>query len=93
MTFTPFQLEIIIHHHWSTADFPRSAAPKYEEEVGTLCGLDLLTPAKSGCGYTTTRRGKAFMESLYNTQIPKRAYIDSNERILTIENTDESTTL
>lgn len=79
--WTPYQIEIILHHHTSTGRFPRSDAPIYSGEISHLCDLGVLF-YEDGIARTTTM-GKALVEMWTSTPLPKQAWIDprTGERI------------
>jgi hypothetical protein len=75
MMWTPFQLEIIIHHHCSGAPFERSEAPAYRETVEGLEALGLLEKDVRGMP-TTTEKGRALVKVWCNTPVPIQKWVD-----------------
>ncbi|NTE87254.1 hypothetical protein [Agrobacterium rubi] len=79
--WTPYQIEIILHHHTSVGRFPRFDAPIYGETINALHDLEVLC-YENGVSRTTPR-GKALVEMWTSTPLPKQAWIDprTGERI------------
>ena len=79
--WTLYQIELILHHHVSTARFPRCDAPIYAGEINNLHDLGVLC-YEDGIPRTTPM-GKALVEMWTSTPLPKQAWIDprTGERI------------
>lgn len=76
MLWTPYEIEIIIHHHISYGEFPRHDAPLYPDIVSRLAEMGILEPTKEA--YVTTEMGKALVEMWCSTPEPKKIekYVD-----------------
>ena len=72
--WTPYEMEIILHHHVSIAPFPRAAAPAYPEALVRLHGAGILDRADR-MAYTTPV-GAALVELWLATPAPRLAPID-----------------
>lgn len=72
---TPFQIEIILHHHCSAADFPRYGAPLYGPTVSDLIHDEILTDHPDG-RIRTTHLGKALVEMWCSTPLPVQRFVD-----------------
>lgn len=73
--WTPYQMEILIHHHVSSAGFPRQGAPAYLKEIASLTELGLLHRTEDGW-LTTTDRAAALIDMWRATPIPVQQWID-----------------
>lgn len=79
--WTPYQIEIILHHHSSLDRFARAEYPIYGHtlnhlhDIGVLCYEDGVS--------RTSPRGKALVELWKSTPLPEQAWIDprTGERI------------
>lgn len=72
---TPYQIEILIHHHASRARFSRDAAPLYAPTVKAFIDDDILTTRPDG-SIGTTERGNALVSMLCSTPYPKKMWVD-----------------
>jgi len=70
---TPYQLEILLHHHSSQDKFPRSDAPLYLPEVEGFISIGALV--KTSESYATTGLGKAWISEILDVPCPKVQYI------------------
>lgn len=69
--WTPYQIEILLHHHCSTARFSRADAPAFNEALGSLQEAGLLNSERR-----TTDMGVAFLEMLLSTPLPVMSWSD-----------------
>lgn len=76
--WTPYQIEIIMHHHVSTSMFPRCNAPAYPGEVDQLIGMGVLE--KIDARLTTTPMGEALITMWYQTPLPELQFIEPRTR-------------
>ena len=78
MTWTPYQIEIILYHHCCQGPFPRHEAPAYRGEVEYLIKIGVLKfeVAKETAYYTTTELGQALVSMWTETPLPVVAYVD-----------------
>lgn len=67
--WTPYQIEIILHHHCSVAPFPRWTAPLYAPTVVELAKQGLLM-ADDDDVIRTTEKGARFVLALLMTPVP-----------------------
>lgn len=79
--WTPYQVEIMLHHHTSRAPFPRWTAPGYPVEIENLVDLGVLRLVKHGADfggnqYATTKLGAALIELWLQTPLPREIIID-----------------
>ena len=74
MMWTPYQIEIMLHHHCSGAPFERSDAPAYPGAVKGLKDLGLLDDFE---GHPrSTLLGQALIEMWCATPIPHMRFVD-----------------
>lgn len=73
--WTPYQIEIILHHHASFGEFPRRNAPAYGETLDVLVEVGVLHRNADGF-LTTTECGAALVEMWKSTPMPQQAWID-----------------
>ena len=78
MRFTPYTINVVLHHHCSRADFPLSSTPLYRQIIRELSEHELLYLASDN-QYCTTERGKAFVEMLLHTPLPVKQWVDPRE--------------
>lgn len=72
--WTPFQLDIVLHHYASTARYPREDAPIYGEEIAHLMQSGVIE-YREGIP-RTTRLGDHFVEMLLQTPLPLEVWVD-----------------
>lgn len=73
MMWTPYQIEIILHHACSSAPFTRHTAPLYAETIEHLRELGVI----DGNGpWTVTSLGHALIEMWCNTPLPIQRFVD-----------------
>jgi len=78
MLWTPYEIELILHHRASLAPFPRKDAPAYADTVSRLVEMGILTTGvdiKSGI-FHVTPKGEALVEMWLNTPEPIQKFID-----------------
>jgi hypothetical protein len=82
MAWTPYQIEIILHHHCSLAPFTRWNAPSYNENVAHLIEMGVLVVrANSGeLSYATTSLGDALVQLWRDTPLPVAIFVDPRLR-------------
>lgn len=76
--WTPYQIEIILHHHVSTERFARSEYPIYSHTVDHLHKLGVLY-YDNGVSRTTPK-GQALVNMWRNTPLPVTIHIDPRTR-------------
>lgn len=76
--WTPFQLDIVLHHYASTARYPRENTPIYSEEIRCLMDCGLIE-YREGIP-RTTRMGDHFVEMLLQTPLPREVWVDPRTR-------------
>lgn len=72
--WTPYQIEIMLHHHCSGARFPREDAPAYPYELKGLMDAGLLD-YQDGIPRSTLL-GQALIEMWCATPVPEIRFID-----------------
>lgn len=72
--WSPYDIEVMLHHHCSRAPFSRSGAPAYGDAIRKLKGLGLLEEGASSP--QTTAAGAALVEMWCKTPIPVIRYVD-----------------
>jgi hypothetical protein len=82
--WTPYEIEIVLHHHCSHARFERWTAPAYEPCVAALSQLGVLSVADAPddgetSGITVTPLGEALIEMWLQTPLPRFAAIDPRD--------------
>lgn len=75
---TPYQIEILIHHHASHAPFGRDTAPLYAPTVKAFMDDGILTTRPDG-SIGTTERGKALVDMLCLTPYPEIKWVDPRD--------------
>lgn len=74
MSWTPYQIEIMLHHHCSAARFSRDNAPAYAETVRGLIDMGLLVDSDGSI--RSTLLGKAMVKLWCSTPIPEMRFVD-----------------
>lgn len=69
MIWTPYQIELIVHHTVSSADFPRGSAPAYPGEIDELESRGILYRTTSG-RIAATEKGRALVDMWSTTPLP-----------------------
>jgi hypothetical protein len=91
---TPLALSVLLHHHFRVEPHPNHEAPGVREIEGLLVALDVLTPTKVVGSYivdepnvqpghniySTTPRGKAWVQALCRVTIPTKAEIPHGDQ-------------
>lgn len=72
---TPYQIEILIHHHCSHSRFERDTAPLYIPTVKAFMGDGILTTRPDG-SIGTTEKGNAIVQMLCATPYPEMKWVD-----------------
>jgi len=75
--WTPYQLEIVLHHTFSLARFDRENAPLYPKERDHLIEVGLLE-WRDGIP-KATEKGLVFVEMLLQTPVPRNVYLDPRD--------------
>lgn len=78
MSLTPHDIEVLLHHHCSTAPWRSTTAPAYHGSCEMLTGAGALDYADGIL--RTTPLGKAWVEVLCNTPCPRAAFLDEQGR-------------
>lgn len=76
MLWSPFEIEIILHHHYSLAPFPRESAPAYQGILDRLVESGILQPHEEKGAYVTTSKGNALVCMWCDTPEPVQKYLD-----------------
>jgi len=72
--WTPYQIEILLHHYCSGARFPREDAPAYPGELKGLMDIGLLEYV-NGIPRATPR-GQALIGMWCATPLPEQCFVD-----------------
>lgn len=72
--WTPYQIEIVLHHHCSGARFPRESAPAYQETVASLVDAGILQVDEDI--FRTTPLGNALVAMWCSQPLPIAVYVD-----------------
>lgn len=78
--WTPYQIEIVLHHHCSHAPFPRRDAPIYNGTVSDLIQAGVLIDNHDSSVVTTTELGKALVDMWCQQPLPVASYVDPRFR-------------
>lgn len=70
--WTPYDIEVVLHHYVSPAPFEREDAPAYEDVVRRLTDLGII--AHNGTRYKTTPLGEGLIKLWLCTPLP--VYVD-----------------
>lgn len=80
MALTPLHLEILIHYHASPHVFPRSSqcSDNYTRHLVSLgllenAGVDVFDGCKAP--FQLTEKGRAWLERVLSTPMPKQAWV------------------
>lgn len=73
--WSPYEIEIMIHHYGSRAPFPRSEAPAYSGTVTRLVQAGLLESVNES-PYRATELGRGLVELWMATPVPVVKFID-----------------
>ena len=75
---TPLAIEVLLHSYYSPEPHPRRDAPAVREIIDSFLMMDVIKPIPSwGEGaYTTTNKGRAWVQMICSTPLPVEAWID-----------------
>ena len=73
--WSPYQITVLLHHHTSAAEFPRSNAPVYGEVISGFIEMGLLHRNPEGF-LTTTERAHALIDMWRSTPLPEMRWVD-----------------
>ncbi len=73
--WTPYAIEIILHHYCSKAKFSRPDAPAYVECVKSLTDQGILVPNEFGYA-DVTHKGEALIKAWCATPVPIQKWVD-----------------
>jgi len=76
---TPYNLEILLHHHCSHDEYPYRGAPGYLPEIEDFILKKVLVETSGH--YETTDLGKAWIKEILSVDIPEVQYIGSKGKI------------
>lgn len=72
--WTPYIIDVILHHHTSHAMYPNHSAPLYQPTIVDLIDNGILV--NSGEHLTTSDLGKALVELWCSTPLPVVKFVD-----------------
>ena len=80
---SPSDIEVLIHCHVCPRPHPRIDAPAVRDAINRFCdhGIIIYTDENT---YTTTDRGKAWLQMILNTPFPTRAWVDKNGEVIDV---------
>jgi hypothetical protein len=74
---SPSDLEVLIHYHVSPEPHSRRNAPAVRDAIDRFFGDGILESLPDDAKqYTTTARGRKFLEMILSTPYPKLVWID-----------------
>lgn len=76
MTWTPYEIEIVLHHRSSGAPFPRAEAPLYWPTVKKLMDFGILTRRDCQSALHSTPLGDALVALWCSTPLPVQRFVD-----------------
>ncbi|MBB3411280.1 hypothetical protein FHT87_005233 [Rhizobium sp. BK316] len=76
MMWTPYEIEIILHHNCSLAPFERNTAPSYWPTVKRLVDVGILRRGDIESPVETTDLGKGLVRLWCETPIPVQQFVD-----------------
>jgi hypothetical protein len=79
MTWSPYQIGIVLHHHVSHGKFPLWTAPAYEETVGALIKAGILEQVGGEGRITTTPLGTTLVGLWCETPLPVQVFVDPRQ--------------
>lgn len=80
---TPFEIELLIHYYCSASPFPRNDAPIMEDTIKWFLENDLIEfYGKEKDCYRTTDKGEAHIIQLCSLDLPERAWVGSNGKVI-----------
>jgi hypothetical protein len=71
---SPYEIEIILHHHCSGVPFPRANAPAYYPAIDRLISIGVL--AADDKSITSTPLGAALVDMWCATPLPVQKFVD-----------------
>lgn len=71
---TPLHLKILLHCHTSGEDW-QYLSPVHREYRDDLAGLGLIEPCDAPKNWTTSERGKVFVEGLLSHPLPIQKWV------------------
>lgn len=80
--FSPNNIDVLLHFHVSDEPHPRREAPAVQDAIAWFLDIGVIAHGEHPYCYRTTDLGKAWVESLCNVPIPRRAFIDEMGRII-----------
>lgn len=80
---TPFEMEILMHHHTSSAKFPRPT-DLYWDTVNRFQDMGVLDNHNSAKGVMVTELGKVWLKQILSTPCPRKVtvYLDHNNKVI-----------
>jgi hypothetical protein len=74
VNWTPYQIEIVLHHYYSSEPFPRCDAPLYPSTRDDLVSVGVLE-WRHGIPWVT-EKGKALVAMWCATPLPQQCFVD-----------------
>ena len=76
MRHTPAEIEILLYCHYSAERHPRLDVPYVEKTIQKFLSEGILEPYGEAGMYTTTMKGKGWVEMIISTPYPELIYAD-----------------
>ena len=75
---TPLAIEMLLHAHCNSDDFPNRDFPAQRAELEWLVAQDLVNVTPEDGRWTTTERGQAHMLQLCDLGLPIRGWMQAS---------------
>lgn len=83
---TPYELSVLIHHYTSPAKFEHCHKTLYTATVQTFVNQSVFRrDTEKDNGYRVTNLGKAWLQVILQTPLPKQVYADAQDQIIKVE--------
>ena len=77
MSWTPYQINIMLHYHCCVGPWPLHSAPIFKDTMNDLVSNGLLDVVSADMHqYQATDRGRALIEMWCATPIPEMRFVD-----------------
>jgi hypothetical protein len=77
MMWTPYQINIVLHYHCSSAPWPLPNAPIFKNTMNDLVAIGILEVVNADLNqYQATDRGRALIDMWCATPLPKQKWFD-----------------
>jgi hypothetical protein len=84
-TFAPCDIEVLIWYHVRCEPHPTAYSPAVSSALKRFIRDRILEPNElTGSGYTTTARGKKWLEMILATPYPELLWFDPRDKCITV---------